>query len=193
MSIATEISRIQAARNKIRTWLIGLGLAESTATIDECAEAVENIVNRGAVAVNIKEGESYTIPAGFHNGSGTVKGIAGGGNYSLQSKTVTPTKSQQTITKDSGYYGLSEVIVGAIPSAYQDVSTVTAAAADVLANKVFVDKSGKSTAGTMPNRGAVNATIDGLNTSAYTIPSGYHSGTGKVSLTGDIETSLATI
>lgn len=193
MSISTEISRIQTARNKIRTWLIGLGLAESTATIDDCAAAVEGIVNRGTVAVNIKEGESYTIPAGYHSGGGIVKGIAGGGNYSLQSKSVTPTKSQQTVTKDSGYYGLSEVIVAAIPSAYQDVSTVTAAASDVLANKVFVDKTGKSTAGTMTNRGAVNATIDGLNTTSYTVPVGYHSGSGKVSLTGDIETSLATI
>lgn len=193
MSIATEIARIQTARNKIRTWLIGLGLVESTATIDDCAEAAASIVNRGAVAVNIKEGESYTIPAGFHSGGGKVTGIPGGGNYSLQSKTATPTKSQQTVTKDSGYYGLSEVIVSAIPSAYQDVSTVTAAASDVLANKVFVDKAGKSTAGTMTNRGTVNATIDGLNTTAYTVPSGYHSGSGKVSLTSDIETSLATI
>ena len=193
MSIATEISRIQSARNKIRTWLVGLGLVSNTATIDDCAAAVEAIVNRGAVSAQVQEGDTYTIPKGYHNGSGTVSGVAGGGNYGLQSKVVTPTKSQQNITPDSGYYGLSDVTVGAIPENYQDVNPVTAGAADVLANKIIVDASGKSIAGTMPNNGAVNATIDGLNTTSYTIPKGYHNGGGKVSLTSDIEEALAAI
>ena len=193
MSIATEISRIQSARNKIRTWLSGLGLATTTATIDECAAAVESIVNRGSVSAQVREGESYTIPAGYHDGGGTVSGVAGGGNYSLQKKTVSPTKSQQAVTPDSGYYGLSDVTVGAIPEVYQDVSSVTAAAADVLANKIIVDKTGKSIAGTMTNRGAVNATIDGMSVSTYTVPAGYHNGSGKVSLTSSIEEALAAI
>lgn len=193
MSIATEISRIQTARNKIRTWLVGLGLVSSTATIDDCAAAVEAITNQGAVSVTVQEGATYTIPKGYHNGSGTVSGVAGGGNYSLQSKSITPTKSQQNITPDSGYYGLSDVTVGAIPENYQDVSSVTAGAADVLANKIIVGATGKPIAGTMANNGAVNATIDGLNVTSYTIPAGYHNGSGKVSLTNDIEEALAAI
>jgi len=43
------------------------------------------------------------------------------------------------------------------------------------------------------NNGAVAATIDGLTVTSYTVPAGYHSGAGTVSLTGDIETALATI
>lgn len=193
MSIATEIARLQTARNTIRTKLVELGLATNTATLDTCASAVESIENKGAVSAQVQEGDTYTIPKGYHNGSGTVSGVAGGGNYSLQSKAVTPTKAQQNVTPDSGYYGLSDVTVSPIPDNYQDVSSVNVAAAEVLANKIFVDATGKSQAGTMPNNGAVNGSIDGISSMSYTIPKGYHSGAGTVTLTDDIETALAAI
>lgn len=182
MSIATELSRIQASRDKIRTKLVNLGLVESTAKLDACATAVEGIADQGGITANVKEGETYTIPKGYHDGTGTVSGVSGGGSYELQSKTVTPTKSQQQITPDSGYYGLSDVKVNAIPEAYQDVSSVTATAADVLATKIIVTSDGTVTTGTMTNNGAVEKALDAARTS-YTVPAGYHSGTGTVSIT----------
>lgn len=182
MSISTEISRIQTDRNTIRAKLVELGLVVSTATLDACATAIEGIVSRGAVNAQVREGETFTIPAGFHDGSGVVAGVAGGGNYSLQEKSVTPTKKQQAITADSGYYGLSSVSVAAIPEAYQDVSATTAAAGNVLAGKVFILADGTVTTGTMVNNGAVNKTLD-TSTVKYTITAGYHSGTGSISIT----------
>lgn len=101
--------------------------------------------------------------------------------------------TQKAITADEGYDALSQVTVEAIPAEYADVSGVTAAAGDVLANKVFVGADGAEAAGTMPNNGAVQASIDGLTQTEYTVPAGYHTGTGKVSLTGDIEEALAAI
>lgn len=181
MSIQSEISRIQDARNRIRTKLVEIGSVPTTADIDDCATAVEAIENRGAVSAQVQEGDTYTIPKGYHNGSGTVSGVSGGGNYGLQSKTATPTKQQQNITPDSGYYGLSDVTINAIPEAYQDVTPVTAEAADVLANKIIVNKAGKSVAGTMPNNGSVSKTLVTSDPS-YTVPKGYHDGTGKVSI-----------
>ena len=181
MSIATELAKLQTARNKIRTKLVSLGLVTAAAKLEDCATAVDGISNQGAVSATVQEGDTYTIPAGYHNGSGTVSGVAGGGNYKLQSKTVAPTKAQQAITPDSGYYGLSDVTVSQIPDAYQDVSSVTAGAADTLTGKVIVTADGKVATGTMPNNGAVSKTLD-AGTPLYTIPKGYHSGAGKVSI-----------
>lgn len=192
MSTQTEITRLQNARNTIRAWLVGLGLATNTDKLDALATKAAAIENCGAVSATVQEGDTYTIPKGYHNGSGTVQGVTGGGNYTLQSKTVTPSKAQQSVTPDSGYYGLSGVTVGAIPEAYQDVTSVTAGASDVLANKVIVDAEGSVVAGTMPNNGAISATIDGLTETSYAIPKGYTSG-GSVALTSAIETALAAI
>lgn len=191
MSIATEISRLQTSRNTIRTKLVELGLVGSTAQMDALATAIESIVNCGAVSATVQEGATYTIPAGYHNGSGTVSGIAGGGSYTLQSKTVTPTKKQQSITPDSGYYGLSDVTVAMIPDNYQDVSAVTAAAGDVMTGKVIVLADGTVTTGTMPNNGAVSQTLDAV-TITYTIPKGYHSGTGTVKIALETKTVTPT-
>lgn len=191
MSVATYINSIESSRNTIRNKLVELGLVASTAKLDALAAAIEDIVNQGAISVTVQEGSTYTIPKGYHNGSGTVSGVAGGGNYTLQSKTATPTKKQQNITPDSGYYGLSDVTVGAIPEAYQDVSSVTAAAGDVLTGKVIVLADGTVTTGTMANNGAVSKTLD-ATTITYTIPNGYHSGTGTVKIVLETKTVTPT-
>lgn len=183
MSTATEISRLVDARNTIRDKLVDLGLAASTAKLDVLANAIDGIVNRGAVTATVQEGDTYTIPAGWHNGSGTISGVSGGGNYTLQSKSITPTKSQQNVQPDSGYYGLSAVLVAAIPEAYQNVSGVTAGASDVLATKVIVNALGESVTGIMPNNGAVSKILDATTSNqSYAVPAGYHNGSGSVSI-----------
>lgn len=194
MSISDQIIRIQTARNTIKDKLAALGLVDSAAKLEACAEAINGITDNGAVSASVKEGEKYTIPAGWHNGGGIVTGVSGGGNYTLEeAKTVTPTKSQQSITASDGFYGLSGVVVNPIPAEYQDVSDVTAEAKDVLAGKIIVLADGTEVVGTMVDNGAANGTINGLTVTSYTIPEGYHNGNGTVSLTNDIEDALAAI
>ena len=195
MSIATEISRIQSNKTTIRAKLVELGMATNTDNLDKLAAAIESLVNRGAVSVTVTEGKTYTIPAGYHNGSGTVTAVSDAEGdaemYKLQSKNATPTKRQQSITPDSGYYGLSDVTVVPIPDAYQDVTSVTAVAAEVLTGKIIVAADGTIITGTMANNGAVEKTLD-VTTISYTIPKGYHSGTGTVKIALETKTVTPT-
>lgn len=191
MSISTEISRLQADRNAIRAKLVELGMATGTDNLTALAAAIANLIDRGAVNVDVKEGESYTIPKGYHNGSGVVKGVSGGGNYALHEKNVTPTKQQQNITAGDGYYGLSAVTVAPIPDIYQDVSSVTATASEVLTGKIYVAADGTVITGTMTNNGAVEKTLD-VTTVSYTIPKGFHNGSGSVTISLETKTVTPT-
>lgn len=191
MSIATELSRLQSDRNTIRTKLVELGMATGTDNLDALALAISELVNQGAVNVTVREGDTYTIPKGYHNGSGTVAGVSSGGNYFLQEKTVTPTKKLQNVTSDEGYFGLSAVTVNPIPDVYQDVSSVNVVAENVLTGKIFVTSTGEVLTGTMANNDTVNRTLS-VTTVAYTIPKGYHSGAGKVTITLEDKTVTPT-
>ena len=117
--------------------------------------------NRGAVSGSIatKTGQ-YTIPAGYHNGNGTV-----GIDATEQTKIIaTNIKSGVTILGVQGSYS----------------SDATASASEILLSKTAYVNGNKIT-GNMPNNGAVNGSIS-TKTGEYTISAGYHNGNGKVSI-----------
>ena len=95
-----------------------------------------SMTNNGAVTSSLNAGGTYTIPAGYHNGSGKVTA------NSLASQTSATSAAAQIL---SGY------------TAWVNGSKIT---------------------GTMTNQGAVTSTINPGG--SYTIPAGYHNGSGKI-------------
>ena len=109
------------------------------------AKVTGTMPNNGAVEGYISDKtQPYTIPAGYHDGSGSV-GIAAAeaeklvasnikdgvsilgvtGTYAGElikghTKTVTPTKDGFTVTQDEGYDYLASVVVNPIPYAVTD-------------------------------------------------------------------------
>lgn len=98
-----------------------------------------------------------------------------------------------TITADKLAYGITahgadgSVITGT--STYDaDTQDATAVIAEVLSGKTFYAKGTKLT-GTMPNNGSVTGTIS-LKAQQYTIPTGYHDGSGKVGISATEQAKL---
>ena len=104
-----------------------------------------SMANNGAVSGTIDDVSTpYVIPAGYHDGSGTVEidsteaakiiasnikdgvtilGVTGtytGEGVTAQAKTADPTFSQQVLLPDSGYDYLSQVTVNAIEVDYTE-------------------------------------------------------------------------
>jgi hypothetical protein len=132
-----------------------------------------------ATAANILSGKKALTENGKVTGTMTNQGAV--------SKSFTPSTSSQSYTVPAGYHNGSGIVtVAAAPTSLIDG---TAAAGDVLAGKTFFCDSYTAKTGTMTNRGAwagtgsFTASAPGTGKSvAVTVPAGYHSGSGKVTV-----------
>lgn len=168
------------------------------------------MTDHGAVAMALALGGTYTIPAGYHSGSGKVT------TQSLSSQTP-GTAAAADIVKGKTAWVSGSKVTGSMPTidaiairgastynqddesieccgtservGYLDGSTAVlvscnseqfgdAAMTHVLAGKTFTSTAGLKVTGAMTNQGAKTATLNAGG--SYTIPAGYHNGSGKV-------------
>ncbi|MCM1221256.1 MAG: hypothetical protein NC548_42935 [Lachnospiraceae bacterium] len=147
--------------------------------------------NIGAISYELPANGTYDIPYGFHNGSGRVYQslLTQGGS------TITPGTSDKLAVPTGRYVtaniyaaGDSNLTAGNIKENVDIFGVVgsfvgtncrdaNAGEAQILSGYTGYVNQAKVT-GSMPNHGAVDVTIAGNG--SYTIPLGYHNGSGRV-------------
>ncbi len=137
------------SKTKVGTATASQILSGKTALV-QGSTVTGTMTDRGAVSkTDLAAGSSYTIPAGYHNGSGKVTA------KSLSSQTSATATATQILSGQTAYVN------------------------------------GTKLTGTMTNRGAVSKT-DLAAGSSYTIPAGYHNGSGKVTAASLADQTSAT-
>lgn len=181
-------------------------LKDQTAYVDG-VKVTGTMPNNGAVAPSaLGAGGSYTIPAGYHNGSGivTVQSLAtltasgdataaqilSGKKAYVDGNLITGSMTDQgaktsslncggSYTIPAGYHNGSGKITA---NSLSSQTSATAAAGDILTGKTAYVNGSKVT-GSMANQGAKTASYTpSTSVQTYTIPAGYHSGSGKITI-----------
>lgn len=173
-------TRLSGVLTNINAKLTAKGATEAD-TLFDVPEKIEGI----STGIDTSDGDAVASEI-FKDKIAYVDGKKVVGTMADNGTTLTKTVTENGgVTIPEGYHHAGELTVDVFSP---DLSVVTATAANVLTGSSFVNSSGAKVDGTMKNNGAVSKTLT-TNTS-YTIPAGYHNGSGKV--TANVPVSLDT-
>lgn len=134
------------------------------------------------------DGSIGTVPQPLTGDEDKVLQGSGGWGHKLQIDIVV----QNDVY---GYIGDNDTFIpfksqADIDAAVTAAKVGDAATDDVLSGKTFTNASTSGLIGTMTNNGAVSQSLD-TSTTSYTVPQGYHNGSGTVSITTETKTQAA--
>lgn len=130
------------------------GTAATPATTISITPSISINTSTGVITATASGSQfvTPTISAGYVSAGTSGKITVSGSNTSnlttQAAATITPTKSSQTAVA-ANRYTTGAITVAAIPAAYQDVTSVTATASDVLSGKTIVNSSGTQVNGSL--------------------------------------------
>lgn len=135
------------------------------------ADIVDNLLST-ATDAPLSANQGRVLAEAFQDGCDTL--VAGCTTYG----STPASNSPEDIVKAIG-----EISTNRYNEGVTATKVGTAVAADVLSGKTFTNASGVGLSGSMTNRGAVSKSITpSASTQTYTIPKGYHNGSGKVTV-----------
>lgn len=122
---------------------VQLVIERQTRSADEVTLITKTITANGTYSASNDSADGY---------SSVVVNVPTGSTPTLQTKSVTPTKSQQTVSPDSNYDGLSSVTVNAIPNEYITTTDATASASDIVSGATAYANGSKVTGSLVINK-----------------------------------------
>lgn len=209
-TISAKIANIQSSADTIKTWLNRANITvASPQKLANSAAAISAIPIKTDIAataetpqnvIEIGEGVLFKVEPGYYPSALYIKNIneAAEGEYDLYALgTIDPTQAKTYRPSDYNtssvqYYGFNTFTVGALPPQYVDTTPppgydwIHLATSDQVLDGYYagvMGESGDSTLafGTMPDNGAAGFVLN-TDTKSYTIPEGYHNGSGVVSI-----------
>lgn len=150
--------------------------------INRLIQAKENIIS----AITSK-GVTVPVDASMDDLTALVQAIETDSDPILQEKTVSPTTSQQTVTPDAAYDGLSKVTVNAMPTATQATPSISVSSGGLITASAtqtagYVSAGTKSATKQLTTQAAKTVTPSTSNQTA--VANGVYT-TGAVTVAGD--------
>lgn len=181
---------------------VSSGSASTPATTITANPSI-SINSSGLITATASASKSITpsISAGYiSSGTAGTVSVSGSNTEQLSTQaatTITPTKSSQTVG-GAGKYMTGAITVSAIPSAYQDVSQVTATASDVMSGKTIVTSNGTVVNGSIVNKSGVDYEFDSTDWQALqeefgtsyvkNVEAGFYDGSSEVAVGAEVKT-----
>lgn len=189
-------TNFSSALTDLKATAIAQAVGATGTTFTSVIATLGTIIDQGKKTQTLSASTtSYTIPAGYHNGQGSVSVTKGTAKVGTEDRTwsnngTVSLNCGQSLSVGAGVYYTGTITANSLASQTTVDSGKTAVTAATMLTGYQGWVNGNKITGTMPYQDGQNKVLD-TSTTSYTIPVGYHNGNGKVSITTETKTQAA--